>query len=255
MGWRRYWDIIIYRTYAELKAEAELSYMGYVWWILEPLLNTVLFFVLMSLVLEQTTVDAVSFIVIGAVTWQWFNASMMSASNSIVDAGAMLKQIYLPKAVLPMISILSSTWKFMFLFVILLIFTWATGHPPSIAYLALLPVLILEFLAIVSFTIPLALIMPYFPDARVTVDAFLRSAMLVSGIFFSVSKVPQAYQFYFHLNPLADLIEAYRAILLNGTWPRWDLMAYVAGLSGISLVAAAILHKRVDRSMVKAIHR
>jgi lipopolysaccharide transport system permease protein len=255
MGWRRYWDIIIYRTYAELKAEAELSYMGYVWWILEPLLNTVLFFVLMAVVLEQSTVGAVSFIVIGAVTWQWFNASMMGASNSIVDAGNMLKQIYLPKAILPLISILSSTWKFMFLFAILLIFNWSTGHPPSIAYLALPPVLLLEFLAIVSFTLPLALIMPYFPDARVTVDAFLRSAMLISGIFFPVSSLPHGYQVYFHLNPLADLIEAYRAILLNGTWPRWDLMAYVAGLSSISLVFAILLHKRVDRSMVKAIHK
>jgi len=255
MGWRRYWDIIIYRTYAELKAEAQLSYMGYVWWVLEPLLNTVLFFVLMAVVLEQSTIGAVSFLVIGAVTWQWFNASMMSASNSVLDAGSMLKQIYLPKAILPLISILSSTWKFLFLFVILLIFTWATGHPPSIAYLALPLVLILEFLAIIAFTMPLAFIMPYFPDARITVDAFLRSAMLVSGIFFSVSTLPPVYRFYFHLNPLADLIEAYRAILLDGAWPRWDLMAYVAGLSVIGLILATVIHKRVDRSMVKAIHR
>jgi lipopolysaccharide transport system permease protein len=255
MGWQRYWDIIVYRTYAELKAEAQLSYMGYVWWVLEPLLNTILFFVLMAVILEQSTVGAISFLVVGAVTWQWFNASMMSAANSVVDAGDMLKQIYLPKVVLPLILILSSTWKFLFLFVLLLIFNWTTGHPPSIAYLALPLVLLLEFLAIAAFTLPLALIMPYFPDARVTVDALLRSAMLVSGIFFSVSSLPHVYQVYFHLNPLADLIEAYRAILINGTWPRWDLMAYVAALSFIGLAATVVLYKKVDRSMVKAIHR
>jgi len=255
MGWRRYWDIIIYRTYAELKAEAQLSYMGYVWWVLEPLLNTVLFFVIMAVVLEQSTVDAVAFLVIGAVTWQWFNASMMSASNSVIDAGSMLKQIYLPKAVLPLISIFSGTWKFMFLFVLLLVITWSTGHAPSIAYLALPIVLVLEFLAIVAFTMPLAFIMPYFPDARVTVDAFLRCAMLISGIFFPVAALPHVYQVYFHLNPLADLIEAYRAILINKSWPRWDLMAYVFILSLVGMGIAALIHKRVDRSMVKAIHR
>ena len=37
MQWERYRDIIWYRAYAELKAEAQLNYMGYVWWLLEPL--------------------------------------------------------------------------------------------------------------------------------------------------------------------------------------------------------------------------
>jgi len=255
MGWQRYFDIIVYRTYAELKAEAQLSYMGYVWWILEPLLNTVLFFVLMAVILEQSTVGAISFLVVGAVTWQWFNGSLMSAANSVIDAGGMLKQIYLPKVILPLISILSSTWKFLFLFVILIFFNWATGHPPSLAYLALPIVLILEFLVIIALTLPLAFVMPYFPDARISVDAILRSAMLVSGIFFPVSKLPHEYQIYFHLNPMADLIEAYRAILLDGTWPRWDLMAYVGVLSIVGLGIAFFLHQLVDRALVKAIHR
>jgi lipopolysaccharide transport system permease protein len=255
MGWQRYWDIIVYRTYAELKAEAQLSYMGYVWWVLEPLLNTILFFVLMALILEQSTVGAIGFLVVGAVVWQWFNASMMGAASSVVDAGGMLRQIYLPKFVLPLIAILSSTWKFLFLFVLLLFFMWISGHPPSLTYLALPVLLFLEFLAIVAFTLPLAFIMPYFPDARITVDAFLRSVMLISGIFFPVSRVPEVYHFYFHLNPLADLIEAFRAVLIDGQWPRWDLMGYVAVVSAVALLIAVWFHGLVDRSMVKAIHR
>ena len=255
MGWQRYWDIIVYRTYAELKAEAQLSYMGYVWWVLEPLLNTILFFVILEVVLQQQTVGAVSFLVVGGVTWQWFNASMMGASNSVVDAGSMLRHIYLPKYVLPMISILTSTWKFCFLFGILLIFVWCSGYLPNITYLALPLLLLLEFIAIVAFTLPLALIMPYFPDARITVDAILRCGMLLSGIFFPISSLPEVYRTYFHLNPLADLIEAYRAILIYNHWPRWDLMAYVAGLSVLGLLLSAWLHRLVDRSMVKAIHK
>src|SRR5208282_6725907 len=99
---------------------------------------------------------------------------------------------------------------------------WISGHPPSLAYAALPLLLLLEFMTIVAFTLPLAFIMPYFPDARVTVDAILRSVMLISGIFFPVDRLPEVYRLYFHLNPLADLIEAYRAVLINGQWPRWD---------------------------------
>ena len=226
MGWQRYWDIIIYRTYAELKAEAQLSYMGYVWWVLEPLLNTILFYVLMAAIFEQAAFGNVIFVVVGAVIWQWFNGSMMGAANTVVEAGGMLRQIYLPKVILPLISILSSTWKFLFLFALLLIFVWVSGHPPSLSYLALPVLLLLEFMVIVAFTLPLAFVMPYFPDARVAVDAILRSIMLVSGIFFPVSQLPPEWHFYFHLNPMADLMEAFRAVLLDGQWPHWDKMGY-----------------------------
>jgi len=255
MEWRRYWDIVFYRTYAELKAEAQLSYMGYVWWVLEPLLNTLLFYVLLVAVLEQSTVGAISFLVVGAITWQWFSASMMTAANSVVDAGVMLRHIYLPKVVLPLISILTSSWKFLFLFALLLLSVWVTGHAPTLVYAALPLLLVLEFLLILAFTLPLAFIMPYVPDARVTVDALLRSAMLVSGIFFPVERLPAAYRAYFHLNPMADLIESYRDVLLDNRWPRWDLLGYVAFISFLGLIFAAWFHQRLDRAMVKAIHR
>jgi len=255
MDWHRYWDIIVYRTYAELKSEAQLSYMGYVWWILEPLLNTVLFFVIMAAIVDQSRKGIFSFLLVGSIIWQWLNASLLIASNSIVDAGGMLKQIYLPKAVLPLISIFSSTWKFLFIFVLLLVSVWVAGHPPTKAYACLPLLLLLEFAVIVSFTLPLAAIMPYFPDARITVDAFLRSGLLLSGVFFPASSLPAAYRVYFHLNPMADLIEAFRTVLLDGGWPRWHLLGYVALLCLCSLAVTAWLYRRVDRSIVKAIHR
>jgi len=255
MDWHRYWNIVVYRTYAELKSEVQLNYMGYVWWLLEPLLNTVLFYVILVTILEQSTTGAVSFLLVGSITWQWLNSSLLSAANSIFDAGGMLKQIYLPKVVLPLISILTSTWKFLFIFFLLLVWVWCTGYPPSVAYFALPLILLLELAVILTFSLPLAAIIPYFPDARVAVDAILRSIMLVSGIFFSVDKLPPVYHFYFYLNPMAVLIEAYRAILLYGEWPRWDLLAYVAIFCACGLTLTAWLYVRVDRSVVKAIHR
>ena len=255
MEWRRYRDIIVYRTYAEVKSEAQLSYMGYVWWVLEPLLNTVLFFFILAAVVEQASAGQFIFLLIGAIIWQWMNASLLGAANSIVDAGAMLKQIYLPKAVLPLISIFTNTWKFIFVFLLLLVIVWATGHPPSRAYASLPLLLVLEFAVILAFTLPLAVIMPYFPDARITVDAILRSLLLLSGIFFPVSSLPVSYRGYFHLNPIADLIEAFRAVLLDATWPNWQLMGYVTLVSIGGLTITAALYHQLDRTIVKAIHR
>jgi lipopolysaccharide transport system permease protein len=255
MELKRYWNIIIYRTYAELKSEVLLNYMGYVWWLLEPLLNTILFYILLVTVLEGSTVGAVPFLLVGAITWQWLNASILTAASSIFDAGGMLKQIYLPKVVLPLISIMTCTFKFSFIFVLLVLFAWCTGHFPTPAYGALPLLLLLELGVIVAFSLPLAAVMPFFPDARVTVDAVLRSVMLISGVFFPISSISGPYHWLFYLNPMAILIEAYRAVLLDGRWPRWDLLSYVAIFCGVAFLLTTWLYLRVDRSLVKSIHR
>jgi lipopolysaccharide transport system permease protein len=253
--WRRYRDIIIYRTRAELKAEAQLNHMGYVWWLLEPLLNTVLFYVLLVVVVEQSTVHSISFVLVAAITWQWFNGTVMGTAGSIFDAGGILKQVYLPKIVLPLIAIFTSSWKFFFIFLLLLAWLWCTGSPPSPAYLVLPVLLLLEFAVILAFSLPLAAVIPYFPDARVAIDALLRSLMLVSGVFFPVSLVPAGLRPYFYLNPMAILIENFRRVLIHGQWPEWGMLGYVALFSAASLAFTWWFYARIDKSVVKAINR
>lgn len=254
MNWKRYLDIILYRTYAEVKSEAQVNYMGYAWWILEPILNTILFYGIFILVMQQSSSGAISFLLVGTIVWQWFSGSIVSSSSSIFGAGTMLKFIYLPKIVLPLISILASTWRFIFLFGLMILWCLATGHKPSLTYFALPVLLFLQLIIILGLSLPLAALVPYFPDARFAVDVLLRSLMLVSGIFFSVNQVPVAYRDWVYLNPVAILIESYRNILLEATWPNWMHLSYV-GLFGILLIAASLfIYRKIDLSVVKSIH-
>ena len=255
MQWERYRDIVFYRAYAELKAEAQLNYMGYVWWLLEPLLNTVLFYVLLAFVLEQQAADSVSFILVGAIVWQWTSSSIMASSGSIYDAGGMLKHVYLPKIVLPLIVLLTTTWKFLFVFVLLLAWVVATGHPLTAAYAVLPLLLVLQMLVNVVTSVAVAAVIPYFPDARIAVDALLRSLMLVSGIFFHIEKLPAAYHFYFFLNPMAILIESYRDILLDGHWPPWPMLSALTMVCVAALFLVLAFYRRIDLSVVKTINR
>jgi lipopolysaccharide transport system permease protein len=255
MQWARYRDIVLYRAYAELKAEAQLHYMGYVWWLLEPLLNTVLFYVLLVLVVEQQTPDSISFLLVGAIIWQWTSSSILTSAGSIFEAGAMLQHVYLPKVVLPLVSLLSTTWKFLFIFVLLLGWVWAVGHKPGVAYAALPLLLVLQLMVNVVASLAVAALIPYFPDARLAVDAALRSLMLVSGIFFPIEKLPAWAHFYFYLNPLAVLIQAYRTVLLHDQWPAWAQLGWAAACCALGFVLVLIFYKRIDLSVVKAINR
>lgn len=255
MNWKRYWDIVLYRAYAELKAEAQINYMGYVWWVLEPLLNTVLFYIILILVMQQSNVGAVSFLLSGTVIWQWFSASVMSSSRSIFDAGSMLKLVYLPKILLPLISILAGLWRFAFLFSLLVVWCVCTGHLPTIHYLALPVLFAAQLLVIVGFSLPIAALIPYFPDARFAVDAILRSLMLVSAIFFSIDQIPAKFHIWVYMNPMAVLVESYREVLLEAEWPHFPRLVLAASIGALMIVLSLSIYRRIDRSVVKSIHR
>jgi lipopolysaccharide transport system permease protein len=255
MNWKRYGDIILYRTYAEVKSEAQINYMGYAWWILEPLVNTVLFYAILVLVMQQSTVGALSFLLVGTITWQWFSGAVVTSANTIFDAGQMLKFIYLPKIILPLISVLASTWRFGFLLLLLLAWCVFSGQPLTVAYLALPVLLGLQLVLILGVALPVAALIPYFPDARYAVDVLLRSLMLISCIFFSIDQVPLQYHEWVYVNPMAVLIEAYRTVLLHGAWPDWGRLAYAAAVGLVSIGVSVGIYRRIDLSVVKSIHR
>ena len=68
----------------------------------------------------------------------------------------------------------------------------------------------------------------------------------MSGIFFAGSSISAKYQPYFYLNPMANIIEAYRDILMHNTWPSWTALAVVAGLGIVLTLFSEHLINRND---------
>ena len=53
------------------------------------------------------------------------------------------------------------------------------------------------------------------------------------------------------LNPIALLLECYREILLEGSMPNLNDLAYVIFISFLTGISAVVLLKRIDRKVIK----
>jgi len=253
---RRYREIIFFRTYASLKAETEKAYLGYVWWFLEPVVNTILFYTIFAIFLKHQSPNYVVFLVIGFVFWEWFQSTVSFSMPSIGSKANLLQLIYLPKFIFPMCSILSNAWKFVCVLAVLLVYLWISGFPPSVAYLALPLVLAIQLALIIAVSFPTAIIFPIFPDSQIFIQTLLRGLMLVSGIFFEGSKLaPGPAKTWFYVNPIAHLIDMYRSILIDHEFPALWSLAYTATFSLIFLVFSFWLMRKVDRIMPKLLTR
>ena len=243
---KNYLQLVTYKAYADLRSEAAKTTIGFLWWVLDPLLFMIIFYVVFGLIMKHGTEDFISFLLIGLVTWRWFQNTISHGANSILAGRGLMRQVYVPKVIFPLVVILTDLVKFAFVFSILLLYLFLAGFGIGHAYLALPIVLIVEFILIVGLTLLIAALVPFFPDLKFFNDHLLHVLFYMSGIFFAGSSISAKYQPYFYLNPMANIIEAYRDILMHNTWPSWTALAIVAGLGIVLMLFSEHLINRND---------
>lgn len=230
----RYRDLILYKTLADLRAEAARTYIGFLWWIFDPLIFMAIFYVVFGLLLKQGTPNFVPFLLIGLVSWRWFQNTITHSATSILEGRSLMQQVYVPKIIFPLVVILTDLVKFGIVLILLLIYLWLAGFGIGWTYSALPILLLTQFLLIVGLTLLVAAFVPFAPDLKYLVEHFLQILFYFSGIFFSGSSIPESYQTYYYLNPMANIVEAYRDILMHDKWPNWSALILVS-LLGLTI--------------------
>ncbi len=251
----RYAHVIRYQAYASLKAEISRTYVGVLWWVLEPLLSAATMYLVFGLILAAGRPNFFAFLLIGTFTWQWFQNSVLLAATSVLNKAGVMQQVYLPKAVFPIVSLLNGTWKFFCTFLVLLVLLTFGGHGPGLPWLALPLVLAVQFLLNLAVGLPLAVWIPFFRDGTSVITALLGFLGLASGIFFRPEQVLETHAElapFVLYNPMACLITAYRAILLDGVWPDWQALAGVSGFGIVLLGFGLLLIRRFNLTLAKA---
>lgn len=244
-------DLIIYKSWSQLRVEATRGYLGIAWWIIEPLLYIAVFYVIFEVLFQRGGEGYVAFLMAGLVVWRWFDNTVRVGANSVVDNIGILRRVYVPKLVFPSAIVVSNTAKFMIVLVIFLIFLLLYGVNPGYSWLALPLLLAIQLLLITSVTWLVAAAVPFFPDLKVMIDSGLTLLFFMSGVFFDLGAIPGRTADILRMNPMAILIESYRHVLILGDWPDWLVLGEVLLFCIVLLVIGWRLHMRLDRQFVK----
>jgi lipopolysaccharide transport system permease protein len=128
-----YGELVLYGVYTDLRTEVARRFLGFAWWILEPVMYMAVFYLVFGLGLRQGGPDYVPFLLSGMVAWKWFDGSVRQASNCIVMNAGLIQQIFVPKYVFGLIQIFTNTFKFLLILVLLIaigagIYLYKTGE-------------------------------------------------------------------------------------------------------------------------------
>ncbi len=251
MNLKQYLAIIVFKTRAELKTERQRTYLGFIWWILEPLMFLGIFYVVFVHIKQVSTDNFVQFLLIGLIFWQWFKSSISQSSSVIIYQINLLRQVQIPAWLFPVIKVSANTVKFVIVFTVLLFFLWITGFVPNLNYLYMLEIVLIQFLLINGVVLCLASVVPFIPDIRVIVDNLLLGMFFVTGIFFPISMIPEPIQSYLSLNPMVKIIQNSREILINNNAPNQMDLLYVLVIALIFIFIGMQLFKKFQNSYAK----
>ena len=221
-------ELVVFSTYAELRAERARSYLGIVWWLAEPAMMMAAFWIVFDVILNTGGRDYLPFLLIGLVVWQWMKSCITHAGHAIWGNLGLIRQVRVPVLIFPFVQMLADTVKFACVFALLLIILWLLGFPPNGAYFALPLLLALVFVCAAGVGLVVAAVMPLVPDLRFVIEQVLTVVMFLSGVAFAVRNVPE---WLMTANPVLVLLDAVRGVLMQGAWPDWPMLARTAAMS------------------------
>lgn len=246
-----YIRLIAFKAWADLRAERERTYLGLLWWVIEPAMFMLVFYLIFGVVRGNRGADFVAFLLVGVVSWQWFRAGVSHCGNSVLQSLNLMSQVRLPAMIFPLIVIVTDTFKFCIVLLLLLVVLAALGHLPDGAFLALPLVLAVQLLLLAGCGLIYGALVPFLPDLRHVMDTLLMALMFVSGIFFSISELQSPYNELLYLNPMAGLIDDLRAILLHGQFPNGPRLLMSALAGGMLTALGVLLFQRLGKRYTK----
>ncbi|MHC4310196.1 MAG: ABC transporter permease [Planctomycetota bacterium] len=251
---REYRDLFYFLVWRDIKVLYAQTILGFLWAVLLPLIQIVIFTVIFGKVAKLSTegIPYFLFSTVAVIPWTYISEAATGSSQSLIRNQNMLGKIYFPRLIFPLTPVLAKLVDFSISILIVLgVLVFYRVKPTW-------NLLLFPILAIVMICIPAGLGMwtsalaIRYRDVKHARQFVIRLLMYSAPIVYSASSIPEAYRIIYSLNPIVGVIEGYRSCLL-GTPLVWQYILPGIITSIILLISGALYFKRMERVFVDVI--
>ena len=236
--YQKHGDLIWAWTNRIVRARYQQSVLGGLWAIIQPAASVAIFSIIFTIFVPVNTgeVPYIIFSYVAMVPWTFFSSSISDMVESLVGNMNIVSKIYFPREVLPVSALLARLVDFFIASIVIVILILYFKVRVSLLGWLFIPVILLTQIALaLGVGIIGAALNVFYRDVRHLFALGLQIWFYASPILYPVSivktKFPTIYYLYY-LNPMAGVIEAYRAVLLYQELPG----AYLLLSGGVALI-------------------
>jgi lipopolysaccharide transport system permease protein len=252
----RYRDLFLDLFRRDLRVRYRGSVLGLAWTLINPLVLMGVYTLLFSILLRVPGIEEIPnfplYVLTGLLAWVFFQASVQSATTTLVGQANLIKQVRFPRQLLPLSVVATNLVTLGAMVAVVLPFTlWLLPETRS-TFWAAFPMMLPLFALVSGLAILVACANAFFRDIEHLVAAVMLPLFILSPIFYTFDQLPglegneRIVDVMYYGNFMVPVIEAIRDPLFFGEWPRETDVLYSVGAGLAALALGALVFRRVD---------
>jgi lipopolysaccharide transport system permease protein len=240
-----YRELLLQLTLRDLLLRYKQTVMGFAWAIFMPLINTAVFSVIFTRVTRiDTPVPYPLFAYCGFLAWNFFASALRFSVVSLTSNTNLVSKVYFPREIFPFSALLVCLVD-LAVGSVVLIGLMVYYHVAITPAIFMLPVVLAVNIA---FTAGIALFLAmsnlFYRDIKYLFEVVITVWMFGTSVVYPVEGVGGRLGAVLEANPMTQIVDAYRAVILYGRLPNGPAFAATAVLSLVVLVASwQLFHK------------
>lgn len=271
----QYRELLVGMTRKELRVQYKDSVLGFLWSMLNPATNLLVYFVVFQLILKNGIPRFAIYLMSGVLVWNFLSTSLTGACGSLIANAPIIKKVAFPREIPALAQVGSALVQLGFQSIVLLIFLAAFRSGPAAAYLILL---LPATIALIALAVSLGLL---FAAVNVRMRDMQHLLAVGLSVWFWATPIVYTYRLvrdpiqlrpsHFHwlfvlyrLNPVTPIVLTFQRAIYGATSPRgakgvpihilpdraglwwyaWQLLLVIAFAVAVGVTALALFGRR-----------
>jgi lipopolysaccharide transport system permease protein len=256
-----YRDLLLMFVKRDFSAMYRQTILGPLWFIIQPLLTTLMFTVVFGNFARISTdgQPKMLFYLAGVTIWNYFAESFNRTSSTFTVNASIFGKVYFPRLIMPLSVISSGLIRFSIQFIlfisVLIYFIMQPGSAVQPNYIALLTPVLLVLMAGIALGAGLIIsaLTTKYRDFTYLVTFGVTLLMYATPVIYPTNTIEAEYRFWVQLNPLSAVVETFRYGWLGSGSFSWSGLCYSFMFMITLMTGGIIVFNKVEKNFMDTV--
>ncbi len=256
----KYWDLIFLFVKRDFVTFYKQTILGPLWYIIQPLFNTVVFTFIFGQVAKISTdgLPPFLFYLSGNVVWGYFAHCLSETSKTFISNSQVFGKVYFPRITVPISIAITSLFQLTIQFLIFIgfysyfIFNGASINPTI--NVITFPLIILH-MALLSTGIGMIIsaLTAKYRDLSFAMGFVVQLWMYLTPIVYPLSEVPEKFRIFILINPMTAVVESFRGSFLGVSSITFNEVIASVVCSIVLFLVGVVVFNRVEKTFMDTV--
>jgi len=255
-----YRDLIVLLVQRDFVAQYKQTILGPLWYLIQPILSTIVFTVIFGSIAKLPTDGLPPFIfyMAGNTIWSYFASSITATANTFVSNAGIFGKVYFPRLAMPIAVVISNLISFVIRFAVFLVFLlyfMLNGAAVHLnAWALALPLLLFLMGGLgLGFGIIISSLTTKYRDLQQLLGFGVQLLMYATPVIYPLSLVTDKWRWVLLVNPITAVIEIFRlGFLGTSSSSPWYLLYTLSFVLAVLLIGVLIFN-HVENSFMDTV--